>query len=106
MGTTKTDQHTKKIKCPGCGTAADPACSWNQGRCLHRKSYQKENQMALTKPKHTQVEHPNPVKHRVISLAKSALRLAACCFLAYYDVQYAAIILGLAEVLGIAEELV
>jgi len=30
----------------------------------------------------------------------------ACYFLAYYDMQYAAILLGLAEILGIAEELV
>lgn len=62
--------------------------------------------MALTRPKHTQLSHPHPGKHKAISLAKSALRLVACYFLAYYDVQYAAILLGLAEVLGIAEELV
>ena len=48
--------------------------------------------MALTKPKHTQVEHPNPAKHKAISLAKSALRIVACYFLAYYDMQYAAIL--------------
>jgi len=62
--------------------------------------------MALTNPKHTQVEHPNPAKHKAISLAKSALRIVACYFLAYYDMQYAAILLAVAEVLGVAEELV
>jgi len=62
--------------------------------------------MALTKPKHTQLEHPHPGKHKTISLIKSALRIVACYFLAYYDMQYAAILLGLAEILGIAEELV
>jgi hypothetical protein len=62
--------------------------------------------MALTKPKHTQVAHPNPVKHKAISLVKSAIRIAACYFLAYYDLQIAAGLLALAEILGIAEELV
>jgi hypothetical protein len=62
--------------------------------------------MALTKPKHTQLEHPHPIKHRTISFVKSALRIAACYFLAYYDFQIAAGLLVAAEVLGIAEELV
>jgi len=63
--------------------------------------------MALTKPKTTQlVEHPDAKKHKAISLVKSALRIVACYFLAYYDFQYAAILLAVAEVLGIAEELV
>jgi hypothetical protein len=62
--------------------------------------------MALTRPKLTQVEHPHPGKHKAISLVKSGLRIAACYFLAYYDLQIAAILLGIAEVLGIAEELV
>jgi hypothetical protein len=62
--------------------------------------------MALTKPKHSQVAHPNPVKHKAISLIKSVMRIVAFGFLAYYDLQLAAIILILAEVLGIVEELV
>jgi hypothetical protein len=63
--------------------------------------------MALTKPKTTQLEqHPDAKKHKVISFAKSALRIAACYFLAYYDMQYAAGLLAVAELLGIAEELV
>ena len=63
--------------------------------------------MALTKPKTTQIEkHPDAKKHKTISLVKSALRIVACYFLAYYDFQYAAILLAVAEVLGIAEELV
>jgi hypothetical protein len=62
--------------------------------------------MALTKPKHTQLEHPHPIKHRAISFAKSGLRIAACYFLAYYDLQIAAGLLLVAELLGIAEELV
>ena len=63
--------------------------------------------MALTKPKTTQLEqHPDAKNHKVISFAKSALRIAACYFLAYYDMQYAAGLLAVAELLGIAEELV
>ena len=62
--------------------------------------------MALTRPTKTQVAHPNPVKHRVISFVKSGLRIAACYFLAYYDFQIAAGLLVAAELLGIAEELV
>jgi hypothetical protein len=62
--------------------------------------------MALTRPTKTQVTHPNPVKHRIVSFAKSGLRIAAFCFLAYYDLQIAAGLLIAAELLGIAEELV
>ena len=62
--------------------------------------------MALTRPTKTQVAHPNPVRHRVISFVKSGLRIVACGFLAYYDLQIAAGLLLLAELLGIAEELV
>ena len=62
--------------------------------------------MALTRPTKTQVAHPNPIKHRMISFVKSGLRIAACYFLAYYDFQIAAGLLAAAELLGIAEELV
>ena len=63
--------------------------------------------MALTKPKTTQLEnHPDARKHKYISFAKSGLRIVACGFLAYYDVQIAAGLFLLAELLGIAEELV
>jgi len=46
------------------------------------------------------------MNHLNVSLVKSLLRIVACYFLAYYDLQIAAILLGLAEVLGVAEELV
>jgi len=62
--------------------------------------------MALTKPKATQVEHPDAKKHQAISFIKSGFRLGACFALAYYEIQLAAILLALAELLGIAEELV
>ena len=62
--------------------------------------------MALTRPNKTQVAHPHPIKHRVISFVKSGLRIVACYFLAYYDFQIAAGLFLLAELLGVAEELV
>jgi len=62
--------------------------------------------MALTRPTKTQVAHPHPVRHRIISFIKSALRIVACVFLAYYEIQIAAGLFLVAELLGIAEELV
>ena len=63
--------------------------------------------MALTKPKTTQLEqHPDAKKHKAISLAKSIIRLVAFFALAYYEIQTAAVLLAVAELLGIAEELV
>jgi hypothetical protein len=62
--------------------------------------------MALTRPTKTQVTHPHPIKHRTISFVKSGLRMVACGFLAYYDIQIAACLFLLAELLGVAEELV
>ena len=46
------------------------------------------------------------MNHLNVSLVKSLLRIVACYFLAYYDLQIAAILLGLAEGLGVVEELV
>ena len=62
--------------------------------------------MALTRPTKTQVAHPQPVRHRIVSFVKSGLRIVACVFLAYYEIQIAAGLFLLAELLGIAEELV
>jgi len=53
-----------------------------------------------------EVEHPDPTKHRNISLVKSAFRIAAGFTLALGYLQGAGLLLVLAEVLGIAEELV
>jgi hypothetical protein len=62
--------------------------------------------MALTKPTKTQVTHPDAKKHKIISLVKSVIRIVAFGFLAYYEIQLAAILLIAAEALGVAEELV
>ena len=46
------------------------------------------------------------MNHRNVSLVKSALRITACYFLAYCSFQESAMLLALAEVLGVVEELV
>jgi hypothetical protein len=62
--------------------------------------------MALTRPTKTQVAYPHPAKHRTISFVKIGLRIVACGFLAYYEIQIAAGLFLAAELLSIAEELV
>jgi hypothetical protein len=51
-------------------------------------------------------QYPDAKKHKYISFVKSGLRIVACGFLAYYEIQTAAVLFLLAEILGIAEELV
>ena len=50
--------------------------------------------------------HPDPVKHKYISFAKSAVRILAGGALCYSMFWYAGALLILAEVLGIVEEVV
>jgi hypothetical protein len=53
--------------------------------------------------------HPDPVKHKYISFAKSAVRIlagAALCLTMTPLLWYAGALLILAEILGIVEELV
>lgn len=52
------------------------------------------------------MNHPDPKKHKYVSFVKSFLRIVGFGFLAYYEFQTAALLLILAEALGIAEELV
>ena len=55
----------------------------------------------------TSVEkHPDARKHKYISFVKSGIRIVACGFLAYYEIQTAAILFGIAELLGVYEEMV
>jgi len=54
----------------------------------------------------TDYKHPDPVKHKYISFAKSGLRIVAGCALAYGMFIHAGGLLILAEVLGIVEEMV
>jgi len=90
VGTRKNTRITEKIDCKTCGQEYTPACDYRQGRCPH----------------HPPLFKGNIMNHRNVSLVKSALRIAACYFLAYYDLQIAAILLAAAEGLGVLEELV
>ena len=51
-------------------------------------------------------QHPDPIKHKYISFVKSGFRIAAGFALALGYLQGAGLLLVLAEVLGIAEEMV
>jgi hypothetical protein len=50
--------------------------------------------------------HPDPIKHKYISFAKSGVRIAAGVALCFSMLWYAGGLLILAEILGIVEELV
>jgi hypothetical protein len=51
-------------------------------------------------------KHPDPIKHKYISFAKSGVRIAAGAALCYSMFWYAGALLILAEILGIVEEIV
>ena len=50
--------------------------------------------------------YPNAKRHKYVSFIKSGVRIVACGFLAYYEIQVAAVLFAFAELLGIAEEIV
>ena len=58
------------------------------------------------KLKNPKSDHPDAKKHKYVSFVKSGIRIVACGFLAYYEIQTAAVLFAFAEVLGVAEELV
>jgi hypothetical protein len=62
--------------------------------------------MGLTKPTKSQLNQPDPRLHRNISFAKSGFRIVAGAFLCVGQLALAGVFVILAEVLGIAEELV
>jgi hypothetical protein len=52
------------------------------------------------------MKHPDPIKHKYISFVKSAFRIVAGFSLALGFFQAAGLLLVLAEVLGVVEEMV
>lgn len=56
--------------------------------------------------KYEQYQQPDPLKHKYISFAKSAVRIAAGVALCFSMFWYAGALLILAEILGIVEEMV
>ena len=120
MGTGTGDRNIKAVKlarCSVCGNISQPDCDWQQGRCPHRPPSGLEtiignffnfsthgDNMPLTKPTRTQM--PDPHRHKIISFVKSSIRIVAFGFLAYYEIQAAAVLLLVAELVGVAEEMV
>ena len=58
--------------------------------------------MALTKPTKSQL--PQSRLRKVASFSKNAIRLVAFGFLAYYEIQAAAVLLIVAELIAVAEQ--
>ena len=81
-------------KCNTCRKDYSPDCDYNQGRCPHHKP------MIEIQPKDTSKGH------FYVSLAKSVLRIVAGSSLLLGNLFAAGVLLILAEVLGIVEELV
>jgi len=54
----------------------------------------------------TTTNYPNAKRHKYVSFAKSGIRIIACGFLAYYEIQVAAVLFAFAELLGVVEEMV
>lgn len=82
------------MKCGTCRNEIKPDCDWHQGRCPYRKP------MIEIQPKDTSRGH------FYVSLAKSALRMAAAVALVNLAFVAAGALFLLAEILGIVEELV
>ena len=80
--------------CNTCNKEYTSACSFNQGRCPHHPP------MINIQPKDTSKGH------FYVSLAKSGLRILAGANLMFGHFYIAGLLLILAEVLGIVEELV
>jgi hypothetical protein len=101
-------------KCNTCGETIRPNCDWRQGRCPHLppmvsaeslKKFLERYKINMTSNK-KQIKQPDPTWHRNISFVKSVLRIAGFVFLMGGGLWPAGALLILAEVLGVAEELV
>jgi tryptophanyl-tRNA synthetase len=58
--------------------------------------------MGLTKPTKSQL--PQSRLRKIASFSKNAIRLVAFGFLAYYEIQAAAVLLVVAELIAVAEQ--
>ena len=93
---------TKPQKCSICKKVPEPDCDYRQGRCPHFKPMID----LKSKPRSKTVKQPDPRSHRNISFAKSGLRIVGCMFLISGNLWAAGGLLLVAEVLGVAEEMV
>jgi len=58
--------------------------------------------MGLTKPTRTQL--PQSRLRKIATFSKNAIRILAFGFLAYYEIQAAAVLLVVAELIAVAEQ--
>jgi hypothetical protein len=88
-------------KCDTCGDEIRADCDYRQGRCPHRLPLINLEKLKMNiQPKDTSRGH------FYVSLAKSGLRILAGANLMFGHFYIAGLLLILAEVLGIVEELV
>ena len=88
-------------KCDTCHQEIHLNCDWNQGRCPHAAPLINLEKIKMNiQPKDTSKGH------FYVSLAKSGLRILAGANLMFGHFYIAGLLLILAEVLGIVEELV
>ena len=88
-------------KCNTCGDEIRVDCDYRQGRCPHRPPLINLEKIKMNiQPKDTSKGH------FYVSLAKSGLRILAGANLMFGHFYIAGLLLILAEVLGIVEELV
>jgi hypothetical protein len=89
------------MKCDTCHQSVQADCDWNQGRCPHAAPLLNLEKLKMNiQPKDTSKGH------FYVSLAKSGLRILAGANLMFGHFYIAGLLLILAEVLGIVEELV
>jgi hypothetical protein len=53
-----------------------------------------------------QIQHPDPKKHKIISFIKSGVRILACAVGFAGSLEIGFLLLGLAEIVGVYEEMV
>jgi hypothetical protein len=85
-------------KCSVCRLPISADCEYND-QCPH-------NPVTHDIKKEMKIEHPNPKKHLYISLIKSVIRIIAGSMLFVDMLHLAGLLIIVAELLGIAEELV
>jgi len=96
MGTGTDNRITEEINCEVCHKVYTPQCDYKQGRCPHNKPMIQFD----FQPKDT------GRGHFYVSIAKSAVRLAAGIALIMVGFALPGCLFILAEILGIVEELV
>ncbi len=99
MGTRTPDTKTKTtVDCQTCGKPYSPNCDYRQGRCPHHPPL-----IDLEKF----MKQPDARRHFQLSMIKSAVRIAAGIALVWpQNLILAGAFLILAEIIGVAEEMV